>query len=481
MGISEVLINDALYSLDQRKVSVLYGLPSERPDARDFCISRFDPAVRMSPYLQNLFSGGASSQAIKMAGYVALYIRGSRGEAVFDSIPCGAVNLDEVDKMSSSAVKLARERMSGHMSLLFREVSTPSVPGRGINQTFEKSTQDDYFFKCPHCSRSTQLIFPECLVITADSSRDPSLRDSHIKCKECNHKLEHNEKTTFLANGEWVPKYSNRNIRGFHINQLYSCTLQPWRLAESFLDSASDPADEQTFYNSKLGKEHVVAGAAVTDQHILNCMRPYVNGCTATSPIVTMGIDVGKYFHITILEFKFQPRVLDVNFDSLARILFTTSVLSTSTDASELDTIIHQYNPMHICIDAAPERRLAEAFTRRYYGRAFTVNYVEGIDGKELISTAPNKLNVNRTTWIDQYLGRFMSNLIEIPMNIDEEFKIHIKSLKKMYEKDRFDETIARYVKSEGRTDYAHSGVYAEIALKKAFESGYVKNLKVGT
>lgn len=481
MGVSEVLINLTLYLIDQKGLSVLYGLPSERPDARDFCLTRFDPAVKLSPYLQQLFAGGPSSTALKMAGTRALYIRGSRGGASFESIPCGAIFLDEVDKMTDTAVKLARERASGQVRLIMREASTPSLPGVGVNQTFDKSTQDFFTFPCPHCSRWTRLVFPDCLVITAEDSKDPNLRNSYIKCKECNHKLDHKEKPVFLGAGKWEPTFQNRNIRGFHISQLYSCTLQPYRLAESYLDSSSNLAEEQIFYNSKLGEAHVAEGAAVTDEHINACLRPYSNQTMPTSPVVTMGIDVGKFLHFKIMEYKFQPNARDVNLDSHARLLYYGKIKTTNPGFTELNPIISKYNPALICIDAAPERISSEKFVKQFPGRGFTVNYSDSTDGKTLNETDLHKLTVNRTYWIDQYLGRYMNSTIEIPNSADQELRVHLKSMQKMYEKDRFGEVIGRYVKGSDRTDYAHCGVYCEIALRKAFEGGYVTNLKVNT
>ena len=53
--------------------------------------------------------------------------------------------------------------------------------------------QDHFFFTCPHCGKMTELIYPDCLVITADNPTD-----AKIICKECKGKLDH-------PNGEWIP------------------------------------------------------------------------------------------------------------------------------------------------------------------------------------------------------------------------------------------------------------------------------------
>lgn len=483
LSISEVLINGTLYAMDQHGMSALYGLPSERPDARDFCLTRFNTVLKLSPYIKDMFDGGEKAMSPKMAGTRALYIRGSRGGATFDSIPVGIVSLDEVDKMSQSAVALARERMSGQPNMLFREASTPSIPGRGVNLTFQDSTQDFFTFKCPHCSRWTHLIFPDCLVITATDSKDPGLKNSYLKCKECQHELKHEEKPIFLGSGKWEHTHSQRNIRGFHISQLYSCVLHPSRLAQSYLNSTHNPADEQTFFNSKLGEAHIVAGAAVTDEHINACKRFYVNQAPATSPVVTMGIDVGSELHFKIIEYRFEPVIFDVNMNSQARLLYYGKIAKKDKDPSysALHYWVSKYNPVHICIDAAPERTSSEFFVKQYPYRAHTVNYHDSVDGKELSCPEHYKITANRSYWIDTYLGRYINKTIEIPQDVNTEFCVHVKGLTRMYEKDKNDEVVTRHVKGASRTDYAHCGVYCEIALKKAMESGYLGNIKVST
>lgn len=481
LSISEVLINITFYTLDKLRTSVLYGLPAERPDARDFCLTRFDPALKSSEHIRQMFNG-VNSNTLKMCGTAALYIRGSRGAASFESIPVGAVHLDEVDKMARSAVALARERTSGHLNVRFREISTPSIPDRGINQIFKQSTQDVYTFKCPCCSKRTHLLFPECLEITAEDSKDPNVVNSFLKCKECGGKIEHLDKPKiFHESGEWVSQFSNRNIRGFHISQLYSCIKEPYKIASMYLDSALDPADEQVFYNSNLGLDHKVSGASVSDEQIEKCKKFYINKSVPDTKVVVMGIDVGNFLHFSIMQYRFEPVILDPNSCSEAKLLYFDKVKAGESGFPELHPFVKEYQPLHICIDAAPERTSSENFVKNYPYRAHTVSYIESIDGSSLIEPVPWKLHVNRTYWIDTFLGRFKNNTIQIPSNINHEYATHIKSMTKMYEKDRQGETIARYIKGGDRSDYAHTGVYCELALRKAWDVGHVANVRTRT
>src|SRR5690606_11001225 len=121
----------------------------------------------------------------------------------------------------------------------------------------------------------TSLVFPDCLVITADSLIDPRLEETHLICKECKHPLEHKAKPEWLAKGIWVPEQAGASARGFKISQLYSMTVKPKALAESFIRAQSSAADEQEFYNSKLGEPHIVDSACISMEEVIRAIRSY--------------------------------------------------------------------------------------------------------------------------------------------------------------------------------------------------------------
>lgn len=478
LSVSEVLINIAFHALDKRGISVLYVLPAQQPDARDFSTTRFNPALEYSPYLQAMFSE-TNTLGLKMAGQLSLYIRGSRGEAALKSIPVGMVILDEVDAMDDHAIALARERMSGQMCQTFmRAASTPSVPGEGVNKIFENSSKDFFTFKCPSCSRRTRLTFPECLVVTAEQSSDPKVMDSYIICRDCQATLPHPTKHEWLADGKWESEHSGRVIRGFGISQLYSSTVSPGKLAISYLDSHENKADEQEFYNSKLGLPHVVAGSQLSSDVIQSCRAPYFNG-ELRPGLVTMGIDVGEYLHIVINSYRFEPKIFDVNMNSLCQLMYYGKIpVNGNPDFAYLiGDLFKKYQPTHLCIDAGPERAAAELLVKQLPGRAHTVNYAETVDGKDISEIEDHKISVNRTYWLDISLGRFKNQKITLPSSLDPEFIANMCVPTRHYTKDRNGKTIIRYMGS-AKDDYAHAYNYAEIALRMASESGHLADIR---
>lgn len=467
MGYTEVALNRTFYSIDVLGESVLYILPATTPDATDFSTSRFDPALELSPHLANLFSD-VKNIGHKRAGSANLFIRGSRSRSQLKSLPVGKIVMDEVDEMVQENIALAYERTSGQVEKNIYKISTPTIDNYGINEDFRASSQDHFYFKCPACSRKTELIFPDCLIITAESHTDTKIYDSHIICKECKAVLPHGSKPEFLASGLWVPTYTNRVARGFHINQLYSCTVTPPQIAIAWLKAQLNPTDEQEFYNSKLGLTHAVEGAKITDAIIDTCRKDYKKGSKGRKgTVVTMGVDVGKWLHIEINE-----RIYDTAdpYGGTVRVLHQTKVLNFE----DLDGLMNEYGVNFCCIDANPERRKAMEFAQRQWGRVRLIFYGNGINGKTVAvhSDEEHTATVDRTSWLDQSLSRFRNGTIALPVDVDQEYRSHIKSLVRIYKKDQDGNPVGKYVCGNEDDHYAHARTYAEIAAFLALEGG---------
>ena len=304
MGFTEWAMNLAFYYMDVKKQDVLYVLPTT-DDASNFSASRFDPALELSPYLNNFF-GDVNNVGLKRGGNSILYVRGSKSRSKLKSIPAPVMIWDEVDEMPEASLSLGEERQSGQEDFKTLMLSTPSIKNRGINAEFNLSTQDHYFFKCPCCSRRTELIYPECLVLGAEDLTDPRLADSHLVCKECNGKLPHETKTDWLkakargGDGEFVSTYPDRLVRGVHISQLYSMTAKchPKFLAEAVLKARFNPSRAQELFNSKLGLCFAEEGSQLTDEILDDCLKNYLQGLGSGRNIITMGVDVGGVLNI---------------------------------------------------------------------------------------------------------------------------------------------------------------------------------------
>lgn len=476
MGFTEVALNRSFYTIDIHGESVLYILPASTPDASDFSTSRFDPALELSNHLSKLFSD-VKNIGHKRAGSANFFIRGSRSRSQLKSLPVSTIIEDELDEMVQENVALAQERTSGQVNKSIFKLSTPTIDNYGINAEYRQSTQEHFFFKCPSCSRSVELTFPDCLVITSDDFTSTDIYGSHIICPACKNILQHEAKPSFLKSGIWVPTHANRISRGFHINQLYSCTVKPYEIAISWRKAQLNPTDEQEFYNSKLGLTHIVEGARVTDANIDKAKRDHRNGTKGRpGKILTLGVDVGKWLHYEIDEWIIEGNGPDVNLLSTCKTLKHGKCLNFE----DLDGLMQDYGINFCCIDANPERRKALEFCQRNLGRARMVFYGNGAKGTSIgVHNDEVSITVDRTSWLDLALGRFKNGKILLPFDVDNEYRQHLKSLVRIYEKDSDGNPVGRYVCGNEDDHYAHARNYSEIALSMSLDSFQNQDISV--
>jgi len=465
MGYTELLLNWSFYTIDVLRESVLYILPTDS-DASDFSASRFDPALESSKHLRNLFSD-VKNVGLKRAGTATLYVRGSRSRSKLKSIPAGKICFDEFDEMQQESVQLGLERASGQVNKQTWMISTPTVDGHGIAKEYSHSTQEHFFFLCPHCGRHVELIFPDCLIVTATDLNDPRINDSYIKCPKCASKLNHSDKINWLAKGKWVPGRESE-IRGFYINQLYSPAKTPVELANLSIRAQTDPIVEQEFYNSNGGLPHIASGNRLTDAQINACRSIYSNVSEKPDGLITLGADVGGKINLQIAQWVMQGKNL------VPRVICFTTV----KEFEEIDKFVEDYNVSFSVIDANPENRSSKAFCARHPGRAAMCFYTRTDAGRDITwDEEEMTIKVCRTNWLDTYLSRYKRGEILIPADTTPDFVNHMKACIRVTRFNKDKELRAFYV-NDGPDHYAHSGVYMELAHQMYLGGSVNKNIK---
>ena len=472
MGFTETVLNVCFYYIDIYSIDCLYILPAKTPDASDFSAARFDPAIEASPHLKQLFSD-VKNVGHKRAGTTNLYLRGSKSRAGLKSIPVGILIMDEKDEMNQVNIPLAEERQSGYSMAKTWEISTPTIDGFGINITFINSSQNAFFFKCPGCGKFINLEFPRNMEICGESQLDLRINNSYIKCHLCSKKLDHEQKPCWLSAGCWVEQYSDRETKGWGINQLYSASpkVSPANFVKAYFKARTNPADEQEFYNSKLGIPHIVEGARISDADIKHCIGEYVQADAQEDGLITMGVDVGTYLHYEIDKWSLNSWSVDASTEAKPRVIKEGSV----TAFEDLDLLMRRFNVKSCVIDSQPERRKAYEFACRWWGAVRLCFYGRGVQGKQIHLSQDDELmvTVDRTSWLDLALGRFKTRQIILPRDLSHEYKEHIKSPVRIYEKDADGNPIGKYVKGGNTADHlAHARNYAEIALPLALSAG---------
>lgn len=501
-GFSVTVLNRSLFTIDIKKQSVLYLLPTKTPDATDFSSNRFDPMLESSEHLANLFCD-VKNTGSKRAGSAVLYIRGANSRAGLKSIPVANIVFDEFDEMPPENIPLARERTSGQRTACEWLVSTPTIPNTMIDAEFQTSTQEHFYFPCPCCSRWIELL-PDNLVVTADDINDPRIKESYIKCLDCDNPLfkpddylkypTQNEvanafaeiKSGLFEKHEWRPTgIQNRDRRGFYVNQLYSSAKSgmPHKLAEGLIAGRSNKSAEQEYFNSKMGLAHEVDGARISESDIIECVKPgliKLNGHPSTH-IVTMGVDVGAWLHIEIDRWEVKRRGNDLNINSVPTVIWEGKRQPTA-GFHELDELMRIYNVRHCVIDANPERASAVAFARRFWKFVSLCIYARGVNTKELTLNVGTdgdfKISIDRTMWLDIALGRFHNKTILLPGDLSMEYKNNLQNIARHYEEDGDGNQVGKYITSGGNDHFAHARNYAEIALPLAASRVYNSDVK---
>lgn len=486
MGLTEWAINVSFYTVDVLKRDVLYVLPTAL-NASDFSKSRFNTALLHSEYLQTLFTD-TNTIGLKQAGGVNLYIRGSRGDSNLKSIPVSVLVLDEADEMDQKQIWLALERLSGQIHKKVMALSTPTIPKHGIHVLFEQGTKEHFYFKCPKCSRTTELIFPDCLEICGESITDKDVARSFLKCKECGGKLEHKAKQDWLGpTGFWEATESVNDHRSFYINQLYSYTVSPKELAIAYFRGLGDEAAMVEFNNSKLGLPYIPDGGQVTADELDHAImsrrytkhdaRPKVG---RDDRCIVMGVDQGKWLHAVIAEYfrSGEATGLDVNAGTICKVLWEGKLPGDRFE--DLDKLMREWQVKCCVIDADPQINDARRFARRFPEYAYLCRYRRGVTGKEMqISEKENNapiLTVDRTNWLDATMGRFHSSRILLPDDVSLEFKENVQALVRTYQKDENDNPRATYLNT-GPDHYAHALNYCEIGLPIAAGVASAENI----
>ena len=428
----------------------------------------------------------------KRAGSAILYIRGSNSRSGLKEIPVAGIVFDEYDEMKKENIPLAWERMSGQRDTQAWVISTPTLPGLGINEMFQGTTQDHFIVNCPACNRQIHLT-EDNLIITGEDQFDLGLKNSYLTCLECKAKLtdpndtkqQFEERKSALVAGKWESMANNFENRGFYINQLYSCAKagQPFELAKAKLRGLTNKAYEQEWYNSKLGTAHEVKGARVSREIIKECQSKegrMKSDVLIPGKVHTMGVDVGKWLHIEIAAWTIGRIGNDINARSKPIVVWEGK-LPMDAGMTTLDSLMRRYQIYQCVVDANPERQAATAFARRFWGHVKLCYFARGMSSRSLAIDSEEgdfKINVDRTMWLDAAMGRYHNLSIDLPIDLSSEYKTQVQNIARIYEEDGDGNPVGRWV-SNNDDHFAFARVYNEIALPLAMAITQNQNVKV--
>lgn len=297
---------------------VMWVFPTDKI-AKRHVASRFDPMLKASPKVAALFDD-TNSLEVKTSGEAAIYFEGSNSKAGAHSVPVVRLIVDELDRCDEDRLEEFEKRMSGQVSPLRFDLSTPTLPGRGIDEAFENSDRKFWFLDCPDaaCNLSGPLVWvedppdgwpdPVAVVRWRSYPRNTfgdveelelQARGAWLECRECGHVWTEEERREASSAGEWIATNPERETSGYWINQLCSPVRPPSRIVGDFLRAVkSEKAKSlQTFFNGDLGLPYLGKGDAITRGQVEELIVPGSVRSLGETASLALGVDIGSAKH----------------------------------------------------------------------------------------------------------------------------------------------------------------------------------------
>lgn len=267
----------------------MYLLPA-KTGAIPFVQKRVDPIINSNASLANKFKSVDNRMHKQTTEDIALLIRGANVESELQETPVDVVVFDEYDRMATDYLSDAKHRADGSKIKRFTYLSTPTVPGHGLDSDdmWYASDMMKWFISCPGCSRYQTLTMEEHLRI------GDSPEECRLECQYCSRAFKDRERAAANATGYWEPQQLEAGkFRGYHINQFNSPTMDLADIMEDFFEGQKDAKKLKAFYNQSLGEPYASEGSQVTPEILDRCiLSDYRMGGIPNGPVF-IGIDVG--------------------------------------------------------------------------------------------------------------------------------------------------------------------------------------------
>ena len=450
-GLSEFILNDS-FNKAVAGLTVIYWFPTDSL-LSDFVNERVNSAIEESDYLSEII-GQTDNVRVKKIGNGFIYFRGvgqdpkSRSRKL-KSIAGDMMCFDEVDEMPPDTFSKAESRI-GHSEYKIKKfISTPKYPDSGISMMYEESDQRTWFILCEHCGEKQTLTWQE----------NVDFKNAQIICKKCKQIIDPYKK------GEWIARFPERPIHGYAINKLFCSRTDLKKVIER--SKAVLEEDIQAFYNDDLGLPYEPKGQCLGDSDLKKCAADYEFPKKAVSCI--MGVDVGKYLHVTI------SKMID---EKLVKQWVGKLNVTSGEGFQELDSYMDLFDVDLCVIDGNPEGRKAKEFQEKWWGRVYLAYYwgadtqkteLYDISRKEVDEGEDvERVMINRTQAADYLHQLWISRKTKIPKSLllDKEYITQMKAPKRIQKKGRDGNLYYSWEEFNKPDHFFHSDLYGYIAYR---------------
>jgi len=286
IGVSTWAILTELHDARFLGINQIHTLPAAK-DVNSFVPSKVNEIIKKNPSIKKgLEKKQVDAVAQKQFGKGFLYYKGTKGDSDTLMLSSDRNWYDELDASDMIKIGAYESRMEAEKSLRQkRYISTPTMPGQGINKKIEESDQKHWRFKCDACKTEQHMVWPD----------NVDFEKKRYICSKCAEPI--TEK--MVRAGGWKARYPDRTpnkkkgktgISGYILTQMVVPWIKCSDLIKSYEDAKAGRNDMtmQYFYNHKLGLPYIEAAgqfpSALITQNCIDKEHIEVNSC--------MGVDV---------------------------------------------------------------------------------------------------------------------------------------------------------------------------------------------
>jgi hypothetical protein len=291
IGVSEIMLTEALWFLHTHpKSKVMHTFPREG-QMHDFSNTRIAEALEETDRIRELVGKPNQVQTKKIAE-AFYFLRSAWESGLGEGVDVDMVVFDEKDRMKEGVEIAFKESLSSSAYGLIREISTPTLPGRGVDVAWQRSDKKEWYVPCTKCGMEQVIRYPDNIVKVKDFPESVDIIPdggydylcSDVKCRG---KLDR-------WVGRWIPRHPERTlISGYHIPQF----IAPWITATEVMQKRIDYKFESLWLNYVAGLTSLGDSILLTDSSIKACQVNYkypVPYRTQDFSRISVGIDWGN-------------------------------------------------------------------------------------------------------------------------------------------------------------------------------------------
>jgi len=470
LGITEMTIRMSLALCSMiRGFTIAYTLPTAK-FASTVMNTRVNPVIESSASLRDAVRDIDNTE-VKQIGDSFLYLKGCASGNSAVSVPCDARYHDEVDFSDPIVLSQYQSRLT-HSNYKFKgQLSTPTLPNKGIDLEFNNSRRHFNIVKCSCCgnhfipSYYDHVRIPDfkgdLQAITKHNLHTFRYKEAFVECPRCGGKPDLGPEYR-----EWIRENPLDNYVAFGIQ--ISPFDAPDLITPGFLIEASTQYKKQAdFVNFGLGQTYEDRESVLTEEELRALITSNFNLDSGHTHVI--GIDQGNTCWVTVGA---------VHFDGSIRVVHTeaVSLVDFRTRYNELRV---QYRVRLTVADSQPNTEMILTLQRQD-PNLFGAIYVEK-RGTELFHVVDRdadkdkgrqqlrQVNIVRSAGFDSLMESIRSGLVSKKPDANDDLWVkHLTDMKRIKDWDaKAQEIVYRWIKSsDGDDHYHHSLLYCYIAAQ---------------